>query len=90
MFGTGQGSGASPAVWLTLSTVLLSSLKTQSIKGMTFRNPSASLMVEQHSDAFVDFTQNGLNDEGMNTPWAIDELLSRLEDMSKRGKASFL
>jgi len=40
LFGTGQGSGASPAVWLAISTILLASLQHLIQCGMRFSTPS--------------------------------------------------
>ena len=40
LFGTGQGSGASPAVWLSISTILLASLQRLIHRGMQFSTPS--------------------------------------------------
>jgi len=39
LFGTGQGSGASPAAWLTVSIVLLASLRKLVERGMQFTTP---------------------------------------------------
>jgi len=81
LFGTGQGSGASPAVWLTLSVVLLNSLRQLAPRGMRFTNPAQSITVERHSDAFVDDAQNGLNDLGEAEPWDLQTLQSNLQQM---------
>ena len=83
LFGTGQGSGASPAVWLTLSVVLLNSLRQLAPKGMLFYNPGQTISVERHSDAFVDDAQNGLNDIGEEQPWDLQTLQSNLQQMSQ-------
>jgi hypothetical protein len=82
LYGTGQGSGASLAIWLTLSTILLSSLQALTIRGMVFQNPSGSIQAERHSDSFVDDTQNGINDAFLPTPWTLPELHSNLSHMS--------
>ena len=83
LFGTGQGSGASPAAWLTISTVLLASLRILVERGMLFKTPDGTKSVERYSDAFVDDAQNGLNDAHLKTPWTLPELSQRLEDMSQ-------
>ncbi len=54
------------------------------MRGMKFSNPAGSLTVECHSDAFVDDTQNGINDAGLVTLWALEELKENLEDMSRK------
>ncbi len=83
LFGTGQGSGASPAVWLTLSVVLLNSLRQLASKGMRFMNPSKTIVVERHSNAFVDDAQNGLNDVAEDSPWDLPTLRLKLQQMSQ-------
>ncbi len=83
IFGTGQGSGASPAVWLLISTVLLSSLKALSPGGMHFKSPTTHLTIERFSDAFVDDTPNGLNDSKGKKLWTLGELLLGLTAMAK-------
>ena len=83
LFGTGQGSGASPAVWLSISTVLLSALRLTSPRGMVYSSPQQNLTVSRHSDAFVDDTQNGVNDSGLKEPWVLMKLVLQLQDMAQ-------
>ena len=83
LFGTGQGSGASPAAWLTISIVLLASLRILIERGMLFMTPDGSTSVERYSDAFVDDAQNCLNDAHFKTPWTTTELTRKLEHMSQ-------
>ena len=56
LFGTGQGSGASPAIWLLLSTVLLSAFAKKARRGMVFKSPDNQHVTERFSDAYVDDT----------------------------------
>ena len=66
LFGTSQGSGASPAVWLTLLVILLNTIDKE-LPGdrITFLDP---IMKKPHSrlaDAFVDDTSMfGKSDSG--------------------------
>jgi hypothetical protein len=83
LYGTGQWSGASPSVWLTLSTVLLTALKALTIRDMVFKNPTGTIQAERHSDSFVDDTQNGLNDAFLPKPWSLVELHEHLSHMSQ-------
>lgn len=83
LFGTGQGSGASPAVWLSISVVLLASLHRLIKRGMRFATPSDHIHVERMSDSFVDDTQNGLNDAHLPTPLRLDQLIRNLEHMAQ-------
>ena len=83
LFGTGQGSGASPAAWLIIGIVLLASLCTLIDQGVLFKNPNGTTTVERYSDAFVDDAQNGLNDAHLATPWTISDLSRCLAHMSQ-------
>ena len=65
LFGTGQGSGASPAAWLTLVVLLMNTLDHLIPERMQFETPHHS-----HSrlmDAFVDDTSLGFTDSGILT-----------------------
>ena len=83
LFGTGQGSGASPAVWLAISTILLASLQRLIQRGMRFSTPSDHISVERMSDSFVDDTQNGLNDAHLPNPLSLEQLIRNLENMAQ-------
>jgi hypothetical protein len=50
---------------------------------MEFQSPDSSISVDRHSDAFVDDTQNGLNDAHMLQPWTIHELFEKLQAMAQ-------
>jgi hypothetical protein len=56
LFGTGQGSGASPAVWLTLIVVLMNTLDRLTQERTRFRSPDSPTRHERLIDAFVDDT----------------------------------
>jgi hypothetical protein len=83
LFGTGQGSGASPAVWLLISTVMLSVLAKITKRGMVFQTPDGTVFLERYSDAFVDDTQNGVNDAFLQGSWTLKELSINLQNMSQ-------
>ena len=62
LFGTGQGSGASPAAWLSLVVLLMFTLDKLVPERMDFSSP-----IHTHSrliDAFVDDTSMGFTDSG--------------------------
>ncbi len=46
-------------------------------------NLSSLLVVKRHTNAFVDDTQNCVNNAGLPTPWLLEELLIRLEALSQ-------
>jgi hypothetical protein len=62
MFGTGQGSGASPAAWLSLVVLLMLTLDKLVPERIHFESPTLrhSLLL----DAFVDDTSLGFTDSG--------------------------
>jgi hypothetical protein len=65
LFGTGQGSGASPAVWLTLVVILLNTLDKLIKSRMSFQSPDHKQLHERLADAFVDDTSMGFTDPGL-------------------------
>jgi hypothetical protein len=67
LFGTGQGSGASPSVLLMLVVVLMNTLDRIIPERMTFRSPNSSQRHDRLIDAFVDDTSLGFTDPGMLT-----------------------
>jgi hypothetical protein len=62
LYGTGQGSGASPSIWLSLVIVLLTSLTILTPLAMSFVDPWEDIFEERNVDSFVDDTSNGCND----------------------------
>ncbi|KAI2511189.1 hypothetical protein MHU86_3154 [Fragilaria crotonensis] len=80
LFGTGQGSGASPAVWLTLVVILLNTLDRIIPDRISFRSPDGTLVHNRLVDAFVDDTALGFTDDGSRS---IDQLVSSLETIAQ-------
>jgi hypothetical protein len=62
LYGTGQGSGASPAVWLTLVVILMNTLNRITRERIRFRAPNDPLMHFRLIDAFVDDTSLAFTD----------------------------
>jgi hypothetical protein len=56
LYGTGQGSGASPLVWLSLVVILLTALTVLAPLAMSFIDPWEDIHEEQNADSFVDDT----------------------------------
>ena len=54
LFGTGQGSGASPAIWLAISVILLTSLDNLENNGFKFTDPTKKLTIHHKGAVFVD------------------------------------
>jgi hypothetical protein len=64
LFGTGQRSGASPAVWLPLVVILMHTLDRVISERMQFSSPDSQIKHSRLIDAFVDDTSLGFTDEG--------------------------
>lgn len=80
LFGTGQGSGASPAVWLTLVVLLLNTMERISPLRMSFASPDGINTHSRLVDAFVDDTALGFTDDGQIS---LEDLVSRLEAVAQ-------
>jgi len=57
-----KGSGASPAVWLTISVILLLALTALASVSMKFMDPWHDIFDEGNADAYVDDSANGASD----------------------------
>lgn len=78
LFGTGQGSGTSPATWLYLVVLLIHTLDRLIPERMSFSTPSL-----QHSclmDTFVDDTSLGFADSGV---LSCPEMITKLETIAQ-------
>lgn len=53
VFGTGQGSGGSPAFWLAISNVMLGCID-RDYSGIRLTNPQQTVIVDRNEDVFVD------------------------------------
>ena len=81
LFGTGQGSGASPAVWLRLVVILLNTLERVIPQRMSFKSPDEKNVHSRLVDAFVDDTALGFTDDGSISLATI--MVSQLETMAQ-------
>jgi hypothetical protein len=85
LFGTGQGSGASPAIWLALVVILLNCLdrlsKDEQIPGLSFADPWEDFEANWRVGAFVDDTNQGLMD-----PFGLLSLEELTEKMRQAGQ----
>ena len=80
LFGTGQGSGASPAVWLSLVVILMNTLDRLIPERMTFKSPDSTMQHSRLIDAFVDDTSLGYTDAGFLT---LETMISKLTHMAQ-------
>jgi hypothetical protein len=76
LYGTGQGSGASPSVWLSLVVILLTALTVLAPLAMSFIDPWEDIHVERNADSFVDDTSNGCNDAHLDEPMPYAKLFA--------------
>ena len=86
LFGTGQGSGSSPAIWLGLVVILLNAIDRMSaeekITGFEFGDPWNEIAAAWHVGAFVDDTNQGVTDaKGTQSQAELVETLRQAEQM---------
>ena len=81
LFGTGQGSGASPAVWLSLVVILLQTLDRLIPDRVNFSSLSGDIVHKRLSDAFVDDTSLSFTSSSDDTD--LNELIARLEKVAQ-------
>ena len=80
LFGTGQGSGASPSVWLSLVVILLNTLDRIIPDRIHFKPITGARAHSRLVDAFVDDTSLGFTSSDDTT---ISELILRLEKIAQ-------
>jgi hypothetical protein len=79
LYGTGQGSGASPLVWLLIVVVLLMALTMLAPLAMSFADPWGNIFEEQNADSFVDDTSNGSNNAHLEMAMPFAELIAHAQ-----------
>ena len=82
LFGTGQGSGASPAAWLTLVVVLMKAMEASTQERIRFGSPDNA--DDQHArllDAFVDDTALSFTEDDPNVTY--EQIVTRLEKVAQ-------
>ena len=79
-YGTGQGAGNSPTYWLVISSTLFD-IYDKMAHGATFATPDGTIEIQMYMVAFVDDSNNAVNDwHSEDTPMAQDLLQMALED----------
>jgi hypothetical protein len=81
LFGTGQGSGASPAVWLFLVVILLQTLDRLIPDRVNFTSVSGDISHSRLADAFVDDTS--LSCTSSSDDADINDTITRLEHIAQ-------
>jgi hypothetical protein len=79
LFGTGQGSGASPAAWLSLVVVLMNTMDRVIHERVQFRSPDSSMEHKRLINAFVDDTSLSFTDDGYKN---IEEITTTLSNIA--------
>ena len=80
LFGTGQGSGASPAVWLSLVVLLLHTFDRIVPHRMNFDPISGGRPHSRSSDAFVDDTSLGFTSTDETS---YEDIVTRLQEVAQ-------
>jgi hypothetical protein len=75
LYGTGQGSGASPAIWLSIVMCMLTVLTALAPMAMSFADPWGDIFEERNADSFVDDTSNGCNDAHLEMAMPFADLI---------------
>jgi exonuclease III len=82
LFGSGQGSGGSPPLWLITWVALSNALSSEMI-GMSFCSPDHSNPTSRNNDGFVDDTTGGVNDTHSSTPLSPIDLATLLHKQAQ-------
>ena len=77
IYGTGQGSGNSPTVWLVISSVLFNCYESRA-HGALFESPDRSISLQLYRVGFVDDTQSYINKFEDDEPPSPEEMIRLL------------
>ena len=86
MYGTGQGRGALPSMWLTLEAVLMNTLDQLMPERMSFQSPDSSLRHDREIVAFIDITLLGFTNPGLIT---LETVIANSGDALNLSKCSW-
>ena len=81
--GTGQVSGESPAVWLTICIVILTAYGRVAPQNTKFQDPTGTLSSERYADAFVDDTSLGFTDNSQEPPSSPSTIFIILQECAR-------
>jgi hypothetical protein len=76
LYGTGQGSGASPAIWLSIAVCMLTVLTALAPTAMSFADHWGDIFEERNADSFVDDVSNGCNDAYLEMAMPFADLIA--------------
>ena len=80
LFGTGQGSGASPSAWLSLVVLLLQTIDRLVPERMAFTSGDGTITHSRLVDAYVDDTSLGFTS---SSDQSTSDLISRLQSIAQ-------
>jgi hypothetical protein len=90
VFGTGQGSGTSPAVWLTIVVTLMNTMDRLITPRMNFSSPDTTQRHSRLIDAFVDDTSLAFTDStGSQMLQNLTDSLANIAQTSKGVKTKY-
>lgn len=84
LFGTGQGSGGSPSIWLSIVVILLQTLSVMAHMAMSFADPWGDIMHERNADSYVDDTSTSIMDAIMDEPLPLPDMFANMQDMAQK------
>ena len=78
IYGTGQGSCASPSVWLQICSILFDCHNHKSY-GAHYQSPDGSIQFKTSMTGFVDDTKGQVNDMKEKHPLPLQDLIDRMQ-----------
>ena len=78
IYGTGQGSGNSPVLWMLMSAILFDIYETRA-HGACIQDPTGSMVTKLGITGFVDDTNTFINDWHPQRPGSTHTVLSKLQ-----------
>lgn len=78
VYGTGQGSCASPSIWLQICSVLFDCHNQRSF-GATYTSPDGNIIFKNSMTGFVDDTKGQTNDMSSSEALPLQQLIARMQ-----------
>jgi hypothetical protein len=83
LYGSGQGSSGSPPLWMTISIVLFRALEARVGKGAHYSCPRQRNTTSHTTEAWVDNSNDYINDFLSKVPWNELELCEKLRSQNQ-------
>jgi hypothetical protein len=83
LYGSGQGSSGSPPLWMTISIILFRALEARMGRGANFTCPRKIITSSLTTEAWVDDSNDYINDFLEHFPWTEEKLCSELEKQNQ-------